>query len=53
MADLLIPVIPPKIREKLFRRHEFFLTTFQTRSFEVDTDLAEILLNFSQNLKTM
>ena len=28
MADLLIPVIPPKIREKMFRRHEIFLDDF-------------------------
>ena len=25
MADLLIPIIPPKIREKVFRQHKIFL----------------------------
>ena len=28
MADLLIPVIPPKIGKKMFRQHETFLDDF-------------------------
>ena len=35
MADLLIPVIPPKIREKMFRQHEIFLDDFSDEELRI------------------
>ena len=53
MVDLVIPVIPPKIRKRSFHQHEIFLM-FQTRNFKADTDLVEVLLSFTrQSFKTI
>ena len=34
MADLLRPVIPPKIREKMFRQHEIFVDDFSDKELQ-------------------
>ena len=53
MADLLIPVIPPKIREKMFRQHEIFLDYFsdeELRSrYRCGRDSIEFLTKILEN----
>ena len=55
MADLLIPVIPPKIREKMFRRHEVFLDDFsdeELRSrYRFGRDSIEFLTELENDVK--
>ena len=53
MADLLIPIIPPKIREKVFRQHEIFLDDFsdeELRSrYRFGRDSIEFLTEILEN----
>ena len=53
MADLLIPVIPPKIRERKFREHEIFLDDFsdeELRSrYRFGRDSIEFLTEILEN----
>ena len=53
MADLLIPVIPPKIRERKFRDHEIFLGDFsdeELRSrYRFGRDSIEFLTEILEN----
>ena len=53
MADLLIPIIPPKIREKVFRQHKIFLDDFseeELRSrYRFGRDSIEFLTEILEN----
>ena len=53
MAGLLIPIIPPKIREKVFRQHEIFLDDFsdeELRSrYRFGRDSIEFLTEILEN----
>ena len=53
MADLLIPIIPPTIREKVFRQHEIFLDDFsdeELRSrYRFGRDSIEFLTGILEN----
>ena len=53
MADLLIPVIPLKIREKMFRQHEIFLDDFSDEELRIryrfDRDSIEFLTEILEN----
>ena len=53
MADLLIPVIPPKICEKRFRQHEIYLDDFSDKELwsrhRFGRDSIEFLMEILEN----
>ena len=53
MADLLIPVIPPKIGKKMFRQHETFLDDFSVEElqsrYQFGRDSIEFLTEILEN----
>ena len=49
MADLLIPVIPPKIREKMFRQHEIFFDEELRIRYRFGRDSIEFLTEILEN----
>ena len=53
MADLLIPVIPPKIGKKMFCQHEVFLDDFSVEElqsrYQFGRDSIEFLTEILEN----